>query len=140
MKSFRELATIAMFSAVALLVVAGAVAVTFLAVEYFSPSELWGLAGAFRTGFYATLLFGVLPGVLLGAPAYWLLRRFQRAARPSVCLVGAALGALVALVEPGLVGWGVGCGIVTAGLTHFAAERWLGPNNSSKPTPLRGAA
>jgi hypothetical protein len=140
MKQARALATIATFAAVALIVVAGLVAVTLAALEALSPSELWGVAGAFRTGFYASLLFGVVPGVVLGAPVYWLLWRSGRARWLSVLLVGAVLGALIAVVESGLAPWGIGCGMLVAGLTHIAAMRWLGPNNSSKPTPLRGAA
>jgi len=140
MKHLRALATTAMFAAVALIVVAGLVAILFAAVEILSPSELWGVAGAFRTGFYASLLFGVVPAVALGAPAYWLLWRAGRATWAAVLLLGAALGALVGVVEVALAAWGVGCGVIVSGLTHVAVTRRLGPNSSSKPTPLRGAA
>jgi hypothetical protein len=140
MKQARALATIVMFAALALIVVGGVVAVVLATIEVLSPSELWGVTGAFRTGFYASLLFGVVPAVVLGAPAYWLLWRTGRASWPAALVLGAALGALVVVVEPGLTAWGIGCGILASGLTHVAATRWLGPNNSSKPTPLRGAA
>ena len=140
MKQARALATVAMFAAIALIVVAGLVALTLAALEALSPSERWGVAGAFRTGFYASLVLGAVPAALLGAPAYWLLWRAGRASWPAALLLGAALGALVAVVESGLTVWGIGCGILASGLTHVAATRWLGPNNSSKPTPLRGAA
>ena len=140
MKQLRELATIAAFCAASLLVAAGGMAVVLLALEYLSPSELWGLGGAFRTGFYATLVLGVVPAVILGAPGYWMLRRSSRATALGARGLGAVLGALVGFVEPALIPWGMSCGLVAAGLTHIAAERWLGPNNSSKPTPLRGAA
>ena len=132
MKQARALATIMMFAALALVVVAGGVAIVLAAIEALSPSELLGVAGAFRTGFYASLLFGVVPAVVLGAPAYWLLWRAGRASWPAALALGAALGALVVVVEPGLTAWGIGCGIFASGLTHVAATRWLGPNNSFK--------
>lgn len=131
---------IAIFATISLMVAAGAVALVLAGLEVVSPSEFWGVAGAFRTGFYATLLFGIVPAVLLGGPAYWLLWRAGRASRSTVLVLGAALGAVVAGVEPGLTAWGVGCGILVSGLTHGAVRRWLRPRYPSKPASLRGPA
>ena len=140
MKQARALATVALFATAALIVVAGLVAALLVVLEILSPSELWGVSGAFRAGFYASLVLGVVPSLVLGAPAYWLLWRVGRATWFTVLLLGAVLGALVAVLERDLMPWGVACGILVSGLTHIAGTRWLGPNNSSKPTPLRGAA
>ncbi|WP_133479992.1 hypothetical protein [Cognatilysobacter segetis] len=124
-----------MFAAISLIVVAGLVAIASAVLEVLSPSELWGVAGAFRTGFYAALLLGAMPALLLGAPAYWLLWRAGRARWRSALPVGAALGALVLLVEPGLAGWGIVCGMLVAALTHVAAARWLAPAIASTSPP-----
>jgi hypothetical protein len=140
MKYARELAALMAFAAVSLVAVAGSVAVLFAVLEHFTPTELWGLSGAFRTGFFATLVFGTVPAVLVGGPAYWLIRRCGCASWLNAVAIGGVLGTLVAVVEPALTAWGVGCGGIVAGLTHLAATRWLGPNKSSKPTPLRGSA
>lgn len=140
MRHLRQLVIVTALSACALLLVALAVAAVLLALEIASPSDLWNRAGAFRTGLYATLLLGAGPALLLGAPGYWLLWRLGRARWLPVLSLGAGLGASVAFLEPAWIAWGVACGAVVAGLTHRAAQRWLGPDNSSKPTPLQGEA
>jgi hypothetical protein len=136
MNPFLGLATIAAFNAVTLVVVAGAVGVIFEAFDYFAPSELWGTSRPFLTGFLAALYFGGVPALPLGVPGYYLLWRVGRATWLSACGLGAALGALVAFVEPALAAWGAGCGIVAAGLTHLAALRWLCPPSGPRQPPL----
>lgn len=138
MRNTRELIQVAVISAASLVSVAIGVAVIFLAFEVLSPSELWSRYGAFRAGLYATLACGAIPAMVLGAPAYWLLWRIGRARWTTVVPLGALLGALVALVEPYLVSWGISCGIVVAGLTHLSAKRWLSP--SIRPGRRRDAA
>lgn len=124
-----QLMKVVLFAAGTLLVVSLGVAALFFATEELSPSEFWGAWGAFRTGFFATLLFGSGPALLLGAPGYWWLWRTGRATWLSILPLGACLGALVSLVEPALAAWGIACGIIVSGLTHVAVRRWLGPNN-----------
>ena len=140
MKPARELAAITAITFASLLATAAAMALLLLVLESIWPSELLSRRGAFQTGFVATLLVGSLPAVVLGAPSYWLLRRHGRASPIAIRSLGALFGTLVGFVEPAFTAWGGGCGLVTAGLAHMAVEHWLGPNNSSKPTPLRGAA
>jgi hypothetical protein len=126
MKSTRQLVKTELLAAAALTMVALAVASIFVLLEVLSPSELWGPSGAFIAGLYATLVLGAVPAVLFGAPGYWLLWRLGRARWLTVLPLGAAFGALVAVLEPALLPWGITCGIVTAAITHVAAGRWLG--------------
>ncbi|MCH8496863.1 MAG: hypothetical protein LAT63_00165 [Marinobacter sp.] len=110
MRALRQLIQVMVFSAVSLLVVAIAIALLFLALELASPSELWRPFGAFRVGFYATLVVGAAPAILVGAPAYWWVWRLGYARWLIVLPVGAVLGTLAALLDLALIGWGVGCG------------------------------
>lgn len=126
MKSTRQLVKTELLAAAALTMVALAVASIFVLLEVLSPSELWGPSGAFIAGLHATLVLGAVPAVLFGAPGYWLLWRLGRARWLTVLPLGAAFGALVAVLEPALLPWGITCGIVTAAITHVAAGRWLG--------------
>lgn len=128
MRVARQLLQAAAFAAASLLLVALAVALLVAGLEASSPTEFWGLPGAFGTGLHATLLIGAGPAILIGAPAYWGLWRLGRARSLIVLPLGAALGALVGVLEPPLLGWGAGCGMVVAGLTHLAAKRWMGPD------------
>lgn len=121
----RQLMQVTACSAVSLLLVALAVALLFAGLELHSPTEFWSPYGAFGGGFHATLLLGAVPAILAGAPAYWWLWRAGRARWLTVVPLGAALGALVAVLEPALLGWGAGCGMFVAGLTHMTARRWL---------------
>ena len=89
-----------------------------------------------------TLSFSVIVGlpfiVLFGAPAYTLLVRYNRAKWPYVLLLGALPG-LIALP----FNWGLGLFFMAFGIPISAFVRLVcgvGPNNSFKPTPLRGAA
>lgn len=140
MRNACDLLRVATLAATSLVLVAFGVAFVFLVLEVLSPSELWGRYGAFSAGLYATLAFGAVPGVVLGAPVYWWLWRTDHARWTTVFPLGAALGSLVAIVEVSLTPWGVGCGSAVAGLTHFAANRWLEAHSSSKPVLLAGEA
>lgn len=125
MKDIRPFAFIAAFSAAALVLVAAIVGLSLALIEALWPSDLWDVTGALRAGFVATLVFGAIPTLLLGAPGYWLLWRSRSISGPQACCIGAMLGALFWLIEPALAAWGIGCGAITAGLTHRAAVRWL---------------
>ena len=140
MKHAGALVTIALLAAGSLLVAALGVGCVLATWELIAPSEFWAFGGAFKGGFLATVLLGAVPALVIGVPAYWSLRRIHQARWPAALGLGGVFGALITVVEPGLAPWGVGCGTLCAGLTHLGASRWLRPNNSSKPTPLRGAA
>lgn len=121
----RAFFTIAGCSAAALLLVAVAMALVFAVSELLFPSELWTVANAFWIGFCVTLLLGGLPTLLLGAPAYWLLWRRERAAWLPAALVGGMLGSLVMLLDPAFLFWGAGCGLATGVLTHLIHRCWV---------------
>lgn len=140
MQNAGALGTIALLVGGSLLVAALGVGSVLAAWELLAPSDFWAFGGAFSGGFVATVLLGAVPALALGVPAYWFLWRTHRARWPVALGLGGVLGALIALAEPGLALWGVGCGTVCAGLTHLGAARWLGPNSSSRPTPLAAAA
>lgn len=135
MKSARQLVKTGLLAAAALIMVALAVASIFVLLEVLSPSELWGPSGAFIAGLHATLVLGAVPAVLFGAPGYWLLWRLGRARWLTVLPLGAAFGALVAVLEPALLPWGIPCGVVTAAITHVAAGRWLDGARSGGVVP-----
>jgi len=83
--------------------------------------------------------FAVLPAFLFGLPAYAWLLATRRAAWWSASLLGAFGGVLVGC----WAGWEMavltgGYGLCVGYFTHEAYR--AGANNSSKPTPLRGAA
>ncbi len=89
-----------------------------------------------------TLSFSVIAGtpfiVFFGAPAFTLLVRYNRAKWLYVLLLGALPG-LIALP----FNWGLGLVFIAFGIPISAFVRLVcgaGPNNSFKPTPLRGAA
>ncbi|GAB6197559.1 hypothetical protein [Lysobacter xanthus] len=88
-------------------------------------------------------VLGLLPALLYGAPLYATAQRVGHASYLVAGIIGALPG-LVLLAYAGdwlILAYGVFSGLAT----HFFAQpRWpwsrLGANNSSKPTPLRGAA
>ena len=89
--------------------------------------------------FAYTVILGLLPVVVVGAPGYLALLRHNRANWPYVILLGVAPG-LLALPFGAWTGFlAIVCGAAVATLTHLMCRR-LGPNHSFKPTPLRGAA
>ncbi|AXK71228.1 hypothetical protein DWG18_02285 [Lysobacter sp. TY2-98] len=117
-----------------------------LALARFMPNTFSLVAAAFSLwllfALYAFVL-GLLPALLYGAPLYAAAQRAGRASYFIAGVIGAAPG-LVFLAYAGdwlILAYGVFSGLAT----HFFAQpRWpwsrLGANNSSKPTPLRGAA
>lgn len=129
MTPLREFAAIVVLVATSLSAVACAMGALFAMLEWLSPSELWGLGGALRTGFLATVALGSAPALLVGAPLYWILWRRRHATRLASAVLGSVAGALVAALEPSLVAWGAGCGAATALLTHGLARRRGGPFN-----------
>jgi len=110
------------------------------AIDATSSPGLFSPAASAQIGFFGTLLFGVAPVTLFGAPAYVYLARRGLATWRVVALVALAPVALLLFIDMGLAIIALLCGSTVAGLTHLICIRWVGPNNSSKPTPLRGAA
>ncbi|TZF80590.1 hypothetical protein [Cognatilysobacter lacus] len=84
------------------------------------------------------LLFAVPVLVVLAAPAYALLLRSGRASLASAAAVGLVPGAVTFAFSREL-GWpAIATGLFVSLATHWSCK--VRPNNSSKPTPLRGAA
>ncbi|MDH5828920.1 hypothetical protein QFW80_00075 [Luteimonas sp. M1R5S18] len=91
-------------------------------------------------GLIITLPLAIAVAVVLGTPTYFLLRKLGWLAWWQVTLSGALLVvpfALYAYPYWNFVAGIIGSGAVAALLFWFFG---IGPNNSFKPTPLRGAA
>ena len=74
-------------------------------------------------GIYA-VLFGVLPVLLLGAPAYTWLKYKRRASSPLVVALGACPGLAILPLDSNLGTWFVACGMLVATLTHVLSKRF----------------
>ena len=97
-------------------------------------------AGSARIGFLGTLMFGFLPVTVMGVPTYiWLVNRHY-VTWPRVIVASAIPAVFLSLVNLGLGLFALLCGIFIASATHVICKRWVSPNNSFKPTPLRGSA
>ena len=139
METFRRFVIVELVALAALLIVAGAMA-AYGAIDSASyANSLVDPTGSAWLGFAYTLAIGALPVACIGAPVYLLLLMRGSAKWLNVSVLGTVPGVLLLLVafELGLLA--IVCGLAVALLTHFVCRR-LGPNNSSKPTPLRGAA
>ena len=98
------------------------------------------VAGSARIGFLGTLMFGFLPVTVIGVPAYiWLFHRGY-VTWPRVIAAGATPGVFLSLFDMGLSLFALLCGVFIASATHAICKRWVSPNNSFKPNPLRGSA
>jgi len=126
---------------------AGSVAASaVLSLARFFPNTFSLVAAAISLWLLFALygfVLGLLPTLFYGAPLYALARRLGR----DSYLVAGAIGVAPGLVLLAYAGdWLIlAYGGLTGLATHFfakprAAKRKLGANNSSKPTPLRGAA
>jgi hypothetical protein len=127
-------------AALASLFVAAALMAAYGLVDATRSPGMISAAGSAQIGFFGTLLFGVLPVTLFGAPIYVWLARANLATWLSVSALGFLPSALLALVDLELAFLALLCGPTIAWLTHLACRRWVSPNNSSKPKPLRGSA
>ena len=136
MHTFRLFALVELAALLGLLSVATAMA---LAGFLSTGTAFQNPADAAKTFFLATLYFGVVPVVLLGAPSYFALIRYSQPRWPHVLLIGVAPGILALPLDLVLGSTAIVCGVVVASVTHILFPR-LGPNNSFKPRPLRGSA
>jgi len=139
MRLWQQLARTEAIALVALFVAASLMA-AYGAIDAIRSPGMFSPAGSAQIGFFGTLIFGVAPVTLFGAPAYVYLSRRGLATWRLVALVALAPVAMLLFVDVGLAIIALLCGSTVAGLTHLVCSRWAGPNNSSKPTPLRGAA
>ena len=100
-------------------------------------SALTPLASAEVT-FVGTFLFGFIPVSLFGAPAYAWLSHRGRVTWWALLVLAAGPGVLAAFVDSEIAVLSLICGFAVAGITHLACRRWVSPNNSFNPMPLRG--
>ena len=122
-----------------LIVVAGLMAAGGAVASIASPGMV-GPIGTAQVSFLGTFIFGALPVALYGAPVYVWLSRTSRANWRSVSLVGLVPSLLLLLVHVELGALALLCAPTVACLTHFVCRKWVSPNNSFKPMPLRGTA
>jgi hypothetical protein len=139
MSAFRLVLVVSTAALSALLIVAGAMAGVAAMDSATHSNALLSPASAASVTFGYTLILGVLPVLLVGVPGYLILLH-RGIARWHYALALGVVPGLVALpFGANLAIWATVCGGAVAMLTHLACRR-LGPNNSFKPTPLRGAA
>ena len=139
MKLFRQLLQVFLLAAASLILAAGVTAALLAVLVVIDPDEIPPLAAA-SGGFLGTLAFGALPAFVIGVPAYVSFWRKGQDSWRNVLALGGVAGCTVGIIQAALLPYGLACGIVVAGLTHAGKLRWVGPNNSFKPNPLRGSA
>ena len=139
MGRFRQFLAVEAAALVSLLIVAGGMAVYGAVDSSMHANSLLDPASSAQLGFGYTAVFGLVPVLLLGAPAYFILLRQGIARWYYAFLLGVLPGCLALAFDPFLGIWSMICGSTVALLTHFMCRR-LGPNNSFKPNPLRGSA
>ena len=139
MAAFRKLLVIEACSIGALLFVSSLMAVGGVFDSVLRTNSLVRPADSALIGFVYTAVFGFLPVVLIGAPGYLVLLRYNFARLKYVLLLGITPGVFAVFFHPSLGLWAIVCGALMASITHFIYRK-LGPNNSSKPMPLRGTA
>ena len=139
MSLFRQLILVEAASLFALLIVALGMGGYGAIDSMLHDNSLLDPLASVKIVFAYTVILGLLPVVVIGAPGYLALLRHNRTSWLYVLLLGMAPG-LVALPFGAWIGFlAIICGAAVATLTHLVCHR-LGPNNSFKPTPLRGAA
>ncbi len=139
MSLFRQLILVEAAALFALLVVALGMGGYGAIDSMLHDNSLLDPLDSVKIVFAYTIILGFLPVVVMGAPGYLALLRHNRARWLYALLLGIAPG-LVALPFGAWTGFlAIVCGAAVAALTHLMCRR-LGPNNSFKPTPLRGAA
>jgi hypothetical protein len=87
----------------------------------------------------AGLMLGAILIAVFIAPAYLVLAHHRRATYLTSAIMGSLPGVALVAYEADLGLPAMLTGAVVAFATHWRCSR-VGPNNSSKPTPLRGAA
>ena len=139
MSLFRQLMIVEAAALLSLLIVALVMGGYGAIDSMLHDNSLLDPAASIKIVFAYTVIIGLLPVVLIGAPGYLALLRHNRAYWSHVLLLGIAPG-LVALPFGAWTGFlAIVCGATVASLTHLMCRR-LGPNNSFKPKPLRGSA
>jgi len=139
MGKFRQLLIVQATALAALALFAAAMAAVAASDSATNSAAILGPGSAAWVTFAYTCILGLMPVVLFGAPSYWLLLQKGLARWNYALAIGAGPALIFLLADLNLAFWALVAGSIVALLTHALCRR-LGPNNSSKPTPLRGAA
>ena len=139
MSLLRQLLVVAATAFAALLLVAGAMATVAAVDSATNSNALLSSKSAATVTFGYTVILGILPALLFGAPGYVLLLRKGLARWYYALALGALPGAIALPFDSNLGFWAIACGSVVALATHLVCRR-LGPNNSFKPNPLRSTS
>ena len=134
---FRQLILVEAAALLALLIVALGMSGYGAIDSMLHANSLLDPLASVKIVFAYTVILGILPVVVIGAPAYLALHRYNRARWLYVLLLGMAPGLVAFLFETWTGFLAVVCGAAVATLTHLMCRR-LGPNSSFNPTYLRG--
>lgn len=135
----RQLLLVEAAALAALLVVAGAMAAYGAADSSFNANSLLSPTASAQIAFGYTVILGLLPALLIGAPSYVALLQHNLARWPYVLLLGILPGLVVLIIEITLGFWIIVCGATVALITHFIYHQF-GLKNLYKMNPLRGSA
>lgn len=134
MRILRQLLIVEASALAALLVVAGVMAAYGAAQSALYSNAVLDPAASAQVSFGYAAIIGLLPVLLIGAPGYVGLLRYNLARWPYVLLLGVLPGILVLPLEPSLGFFAILCGAAVSLLTHLLCRR-LRPNQSFKPMP-----
>lgn len=137
MTFLQRLAISEMAAFIALLVLAVSLAVLAAISAALAETAVLGIGGSSAVVFGYTVVLGVVPALVLGAPGYAWLWHTGRASWLSAAALGLGLGAPLGFIALELGLWACAAGATVAVATHLACR--AGANNS-KPTSLRDAA
>ena len=137
MGRFQQLFLVEAAALGALLLLAGAMAALAAADSAHNSAAIFSPASSAWITFAYTCILGALPVIFFGAPGYWLLLQKGLARWYYALALGAVPAAIFLVADADLAPPALVCGGVVALATHILC-RGLGPNNSFKPSPLRG--
>lgn len=140
MNVLKHLIVVMSIAFIALLMTA--VVFTAVSVRLPAPDDPpdFGWLFEIRVVFGVVMLFGTIPTLFIGAPAYVALSRNGLARWPYVLIIGLVPGLLVSIFFMPMVGIPLAIGgVIVAMSTHFLCRK-LHPSSSFKPTPPRDAA
>lgn len=112
-----------------LIVVAFLLGVAGALHTHYSPG-MFSPAGAAGIYYFGTLMFGILPVVLYGAPAYAWLARTGRANWITVTIVALVPAPLLLPFDFHLAATTLVCAPPVAWLTHLACRKWVHPDGT----------
>lgn len=129
MRFRQRLARTELVALLSLALVAGAMAAYSAIPSAVAASSVLTPAGSAHVVFLGTVVFGFVPVVLLGAPAYAWLSHRGLASWWAVLALAAWPSAVAVFLDMELAVLSSICGIAIAGITHLACRRWLSTNN-----------